>query len=378
MKKLNFIIVLLLSCRLLFAQYAQDISLEKPIVNFNEPNGGFYSEYSDVDLDSLYLSAIVKNLGTTDATNVYLEISLFDYSESLINTYYSESINLLAVGQTDTIDVLGIVSGLTQYTTLLFSIKSDFIDENITNNSNTLPAISLYYGDWNNVSRTITPNDSINIREIEGFQSGDFLGIRVKRYYQHSIHSVGLPCFNVLINDITANAVVYQNESLIIEASANLDQAFIYATIDHWTYLDTEYVYGFEFAFDNDDDLYIKVDTSNYHNFEFETVARIGGEWTSLNFIPAIQLICDAENVDSQGLNSGISIYPNPTADFLFVAGYSGILSFELLNMAGVKVLSANNQMQIEKIDLTGLASGVYFLKINTLEGVVFRKITKL
>jgi hypothetical protein len=378
MKKLNFIIVLLISCRLLFAQYAQDISLEKPIVNFNEPNGGFYSEYSDVDLDSLYLSAIVKNVGTTDATNVYLEISLFDYSESLINTYYSESISLLAVGQTDTIDVLGIVSELTQYTKLLFSIKSDFIDENASNNVDTLPAIMLYYGDWNNVSRSISLNDSINIREIEGFQSGDFLGIRVKRYYQHSIHSVGLPCFNVLPNDITANAVVYQNESLIIEASANLDQAFIYATIDQWTDLDTEYVYGFEFTFDNDDDLYIKVDTSNCHNFVFETVASIGGEWTSLNFVPAIQLICDPENVQNIGQKSDINVYPNPTADYLFIESNSEIVSVQVLSAEGVKVINVESDMPNEMIDLKRLASGVYVLRIETQEAVFTRKITKL
>lgn len=378
MKKMNFIIVLLLSCRLLFAQYAHDISLEKPIVNFNEPNGGFYSEYSDVDLDSLYLSAVVKNVGTTDATNVYLEISLFDYSESLINTYYSESISLLASEQTDTIELLGIVSELSQYNTLIFSIKSDFIDENISNSTDTLPAISLYYGDWNNISRTITPNDSINIREIDGFQSGDFIGIRVKRYYQHTIHSIGLPCFNILSNDISSNAVVYQNESLISEASANLDQTYIYTTIDQWTDLDTEYVYGFEFAFDNDDDLFIMVDTSNYHNFEFETVARIGGEWASLNFVPAIQLICDPENVQNIGQKSDINVYPNPTADYLFIDAYSKILSLDLINTSGVNVLSVNNQMLFEKIDLSRLASGVYFLKINTLEGVCFRKITKL
>ncbi len=378
MKKTFLIILLLLSVRLLFSQYDNDISLEKPIINFNEPDGGFYSEYAEIDLDSMYCSAIVKNVGTTEATNVYLEVSLYDYSENLLDTYYSQSISQIAIGQTDTIQMFGFVPELSDNLTIVYTIESDTSDENDSNNIDTLPKIDFFYNDWINISRSTSPNDSINIREIAGFQSGDFIGIKVKTYYQHAVYSIGLPSFEVWPYEIAANGMVYEGETLLSDVSANVSPFYLYATVNHWTDLNQEYIYGFEFIFDNDDDLYVHIDTANYHSFQYETVAYIGGEWTTLDFVPAIQLICDPENIEEPHLRNDVYVYPSPTADYLFIRELDKIESFEVFNLGGKKVMAIYNQLQEKKIDLRELATGVYILKIRTLDGICVKKITKI
>jgi hypothetical protein len=378
MKKLFLFILLLLSWFSLFSQYDNDLSLEKPIINFNEPLGGFYSEYSANDLDSMYCGAVVKNVGTSEATNVYLEVYLYDYTTNLLDTYHSDSISQIAIGQSDTIHLFGFIPELSQSTTIVYSIESDFIDENENNNIDTLPIIDFFYNDWISISRTKSFNDSINIREIEGIQSGDFIGIKVKTYNQHLVFLIDLPCSEVWTSEMAANAVVYDGEALINSVSANVSPNNLNATINHWTDSDHEYIYGFEFIFANDDDLYIHVDTASYHNFQYETVAFIGGEWTSLDFVPAIRLICDPENIEGPNLKNDVDIFPSPTTDYLFIRGLDEIESLEFFNLGGVQVMTSNDELKGEMIDLRGLIKGVYILKIRTPEGIFVKKITKL
>ncbi len=73
---------------------------------------------------------------------------------------------------------------------------------------------------------------------------------------------------------------------------------------------------------------------------------------------------CDAAvgTEDVGGLTGGLSVYPNPFHDRLYVKAASGEEIFELVNTLGQVVFSGKD---IEKQDFSGLEKGVYFLRVS-------------
>ena len=63
-----------------------------------------------------------------------------------------------------------------------------------------------------------------------------------------------------------------------------------------------------------------------------------------------------------------INIYPNPTADRIFVSGNKKIVALELYNVVGQKILDSN----ANSLDLTSMPKGNYILKIKTENGEIF------
>lgn len=73
-----------------------------------------------------------------------------------------------------------------------------------------------------------------------------------------------------------------------------------------------------------------------------------------------------------------IKVYPNPTSDFITIetSSFSKIKSIELLDARGSIIYMGSTPQN--KIDLSGKASGVYFLKIENMDGkVMVRKVLK-
>ena len=74
---------------------------------------------------------------------------------------------------------------------------------------------------------------------------------------------------------------------------------------------------------------------------------------------------------------SDIHIYPNPAKNLIYLSGE--ILKqnpiYEIYNVVGEKVI--NNKLINDKIDITKLSAGIYFLKIYTNEGIITRKFIK-
>lgn len=71
---------------------------------------------------------------------------------------------------------------------------------------------------------------------------------------------------------------------------------------------------------------------------------------------------------------SAISVFPNPTADFLNIASKSKVESAQIYDMSGkaVNVTLSNNQ-----VDVRNLAKGSYVAKIQTAEGTTTQKFIK-
>ncbi len=67
----------------------------------------------------------------------------------------------------------------------------------------------------------------------------------------------------------------------------------------------------------------------------------------------------------------GFNFYPNPVTNVLKVSAQSNIESLQIVNMLGQVVKTAQPNMQTYNLDMSSLATGVYFIKasVNNVEG---------
>ena len=70
-------------------------------------------------------------------------------------------------------------------------------------------------------------------------------------------------------------------------------------------------------------------------------------------------------NLDDITVVVALKVYPNPVKDVLNITYNSAIEKVEFYNVTGKKVLTANTN----KINVSGLPSGVYLVKIVTMDG---------
>ena len=71
--------------------------------------------------------------------------------------------------------------------------------------------------------------------------------------------------------------------------------------------------------------------------------------------------------------NNSVSVYPTPANSVLTVEG-EGIHSVQMFDASGRTVLSRNNG---GKIDISGLASGIYVVRVTTTNGISIKKVVK-
>ncbi len=74
-----------------------------------------------------------------------------------------------------------------------------------------------------------------------------------------------------------------------------------------------------------------------------------------------------------------ISLYPNPTQNIInIVSPKAEITSIEVFDLRGRKInsLDTNNQDNYQ-LDMSTLGSAMYFVKINTLDGSIIKRVVK-
>ena len=71
--------------------------------------------------------------------------------------------------------------------------------------------------------------------------------------------------------------------------------------------------------------------------------------------------------------DSRIALYPNPTTSILNIAA-NGVKEVSVLDINGRTVMTEQN---VNSIDLSELANGVYFVRVITNDGVATEKIVK-
>ena len=88
----------------------------------------------------------------------------------------------------------------------------------------------------------------------------------------------------------------------------------------------------------------------------------------------------DVMNVDENNA-MGTIVYPNPTNSILFVQTLRATslpvkTEYIITNVTGQTLLSGHITDEIQQIDVTGLAEGMYFVRIQNDEGIVTKKFT--
>jgi len=87
--------------------------------------------------------------------------------------------------------------------------------------------------------------------------------------------------------------------------------------------------------------------------------------------------ILSIENIKQSALN--VKLYPNPASDkfTIQIDNLKEAYTLEILNTTGQVVLNKRITNSVEQVDLSGQAAGVYFVKLQSVNNSVVRKIVK-
>lgn len=351
-----------------------DLILVKPLINMNYPDGGYYSEYYDDAFNYLSCGAVIQNAGTSISTHIYLEIKFLDYLNNVISTYSSDSTSSILANETDTIYIPAITSIINNGYRMIFEIKGDSAEGNLSNNVDTIPCTQFFYPMWSYVSRANILTNSLDITWINNFNSGDFIGVTLKvpNYCLHFPMYLEVYMTQAWPDSLELIGKVYKNGILLA-----VDSTFGHNLIPGWTYTqiglfpwemiekDSLYYFGVEIKCPGGTNVPIGIDTSSFHNFNAESVARIGSTWTSLDFIPLIRLVCDPEGINENDGIDQLLAFPNPSTGRIHV-----ILPPQFGKPKAMEVFDCTGQLQLTQkerfvdIDMSNLKSGIYFIMV--------------
>jgi hypothetical protein len=104
-----------------------------------------------------------------------------------------------------------------------------------------------------------------------------------------------------------------------------------------------------------------------------------GGYYTAFRPIHEMTDTAPASVVQTLPLKDSIEVYPNPAAGIVtLLSGGTSILGVNVLNVLGEEILTSSYGRESEiNLDISKLASGTYFLRIQTSLRIVLRKIVK-
>ena len=97
--------------------------------------------------------------------------------------------------------------------------------------------------------------------------------------------------------------------------------------------------------------------------------------WTDIDTTASFSIDCNALGMSELELAQKISIYPNPAVSQIHINSDEIIESIEILDAMGKRIEIFTTSMS--SIDISGFTNGIYFLKIQTGEGLVSKKFIK-
>ncbi|MCB0848030.1 MAG: T9SS type A sorting domain-containing protein, partial [Bacteroidetes bacterium] len=72
---------------------------------------------------------------------------------------------------------------------------------------------------------------------------------------------------------------------------------------------------------------------------------------------------------------SRLNIYPNPTKGFVYIESDQPVGLVKIINLQGKEVFQQTGSIPKWEIDLTGIASGVYFIQVRIRDRYFLRKL---
>ncbi len=355
--------------------FNNDLTLVKPLINTNDTGGGYYSKYWYHSFQFMYCGAVIKNTGTLNATHLFMEMKAYDISGVYLQSWFSDTLPVLLPGVEATVNIPGEINfqpwiSNTRIDHLLFIARSDSVDDNPANNQQTVPFTVFFYDMWTMVSRSVNPVSPAEIGPANGFQPGDFIGFTLLTAEPwHRVNNMKVYVDTPWSPALHLTAMLFENGRLLDSAAVILPSPpepgwanSISFTGDGFN-PDSLYYAGISFS-GSGTGFIVGTDTSAYHNFGAETVARKGGNWSSLSFVPAMEVICDPEGIPEIE-KKGPFICPNPATQTLFISNV-GSAELQLYDLAGKLLLTDRQKAPFRKLDISVLSPGVYFLQIIT------------
>ena len=160
----------------------------------------------------------------------------------------------------------------------------------------------------------------------------------------------------------TSNAISSNNNSSVnrVYTSTNLISNFIGLVVFNYDENDLNGL--------NENNLVLEAKSSDGSWTSYSGTVDPSNNSITYNFASAVSFSSitasqDGSTLTIENLNllDGIYIYPNPTADKIYISS-NEFLTAELFNVVGQKILTTNNN----DIDMTGLVSGTYALRITS------------
>ncbi len=117
----------------------------------------------------------------------------------------------------------------------------------------------------------------------------------------------------------------------------------------------------------------VKYTADGYYPKIINNVSTLNGTAISRN----VQLSASADCVCYLDENNSVDIYPNPISDKINIESSKKLQLIEIFDISGKKLIgmSINSYMQV--VDVSGLSSGVYLLKLQMENSIVIEKIIK-
>jgi hypothetical protein len=113
---------------------------------------------------------------------------------------------------------------------------------------------------------------------------------------------------------------------------------------------------------------------------DYEVHPTIEGIRAGMDEVLAFALDCSLLDIDQPCVTENIKLYPNPCQDKIYYAlpgqDHKSV-HFEIIDIYGRTVARSDKFESEGEINLTGLASGTYAVKVNTGEEVLVKKVVK-
>jgi len=114
--------------------------------------------------------------------------------------------------------------------------------------------------------------------------------------------------------------------------------------------------------------------TGNFTQIPGQAIITVTAEdGTTKNYIIDVSI----ETAINQIAQNSMSIYPNPVNKVLYLKSIDEILRITVYDVAGNQIMTVNPDSKTYELSFEGIKSGLYYIKVQTKNNTIVRKITK-